>query len=121
MKKVLAGLVLMFAASQQAQSVEMPLVARRALVNQYCVGCHNDKLKSGGFSFTTVDLERPDQSAAQFEKVSLKLRTGMMPPAGRPRPTQETIKSFTSTLEAQIDRAAAANPNPGRPYLHRLN
>lgn len=134
MKRVLVGVVMlsalayaqssstMSAASQQAQSLSaMSVASQQALVNQYCAGCHNDRLKSGDFSFAKVDLAHPDQHAQQLEKVFLKLRTGMMPPAGRRRPDQETVKSFTSALEAEIDRVAAANPNPGRPYLHRLN
>src|SRR3954449_9014106 len=133
MNRALAGVVMvsalaytfssgtMSAASQQTQPLRMSLESQKELVNQYCVGCHNDKVKSGDFSFTSVDFAHPDQHAQRFEKVILKLRTGMMPPAGRPRPNPETIKGFVSALEADIDRAAAANPNPGRPYLHRLN
>jgi hypothetical protein len=131
MKKGMARLILVALAcvnssaaisvASQPQASEMSVDAQRALVNQYCVGCHNDRVKSGDFSFATVDLAHPDQSAQRFEKVILKLKTGMMPPAGRPRPQPETIKSFTSALESEIDRAAASNPNPGRPYLHRLN
>jgi len=98
------------------------LASQAALVNQYCAGCHNDKLASGGFSFARIDLANPDQNAAQAEKVILKLRTGMMPPAGMPRPNDaNTLKSFAAALEDRIDQAAAAQPNPGRPALHRLN
>jgi len=90
-------------------------------VNQYCAACHNDKVKAGGFSFTQVDLAHPGQNADQAEKVILKLRTGMMPPAGMPRPQADVLNSFVSDLETRIDRAAATHPNPGAPALHRLN
>src|SRR5262245_20310253 len=51
---------------------------QRALVNQYCVACHNEKLKSGGLTLTTLNLDAPDQSAEVAEKVIRKLRGGLM-------------------------------------------
>jgi len=99
----------------------MPLASQRALVNQYCGGCHNDKLKSGGFSWSKIDLAKPGESAEQLEKVIRKMRAGMMPPAGMPRPNAETIKNFAAAIENGVDQAAAAHLNPGRPPLHRLN
>jgi cytochrome c553 len=104
-------------ASGQAASAD----PQRAFVNQYCAGCHNDKLKSGGFSFAKLDLAHPDQNAEQAEKVVRKLRAGMMPPAGVPRPNAAAQKNFLATLEANLDQSAAAHLNPGRPALHRLN
>jgi len=127
MKKValvLAALVLVsfFGFAQTSKFLgPLPTDAQQALVKQYCAGCHNDKSMSGGFSFTKLDLTHPEQNAPQVEKVILKLRTGMMPPAGRPRPDQATLQSFAASLEDEIDRIAAAHPNPGRPALHRLN
>src|SRR5271169_4181833 len=91
------------------------------LIDQYCVGCHNERLKSGGFSWTNVDLAHPEQSAELTEKVIRKVRAGLMPPAGLPRPDAARMKAFAATLETSIDRAAALHPNPGRPALHRLN
>jgi len=58
----------------------MTIAAERALVSKYCVGCHNDKLKSGGFSWTRIGLSHPEQNAEQIEKVIRKLRVGLMPP-----------------------------------------
>jgi hypothetical protein len=70
----------------------------------------------------TVDLTRVPAEAALWEKVIRKLRTGSMPPTGRPRPDTAAADSFASWLENEIDRVAAANPNPGRTEpLHRLN
>ncbi len=99
----------------------MSVEARETFVNEHCVYCHDESLRTGGFSFGDVDLAHPDQNAEQVEKVILKLRTGMMPPAGAPRPNPDTVNAFTLALEADIDRVAAADPNPGTPYLHRLN
>jgi cytochrome c551/c552 len=93
----------------------------RALVNQYCLGCHNDKLNSGGFSWTKLDLAHPEQNADQAEKVIRKVRAGLMPPPGLPRPDAATMKTFAASLETSVDQMAALHPNPGRPALHRLN
>jgi hypothetical protein len=98
-----------------------PVVARRALVNQYCVGCHNDKVKSGGMTLTALNLAHPEQNEDLAERVIRKVRAGMMPPAGLPRPAAATLKSFVASLETSVDQAAALHPNPGRPPLHRLN
>ena len=92
-----------------------------AMLEEYCEYCHNDDLREGGMSLQGVDVMRPGEHAAQFEKVILKLRAGMMPPLGMPRPDAATIAAFVADLEGAIDQAAAANPNPGRPILHRLN
>jgi cytochrome c551/c552 len=91
------------------------------VVNKYCVACHNDKLKTGGFSVTSIDFAHPEQNAAQAEKVILKLRSGMMPPAGLPRPQRAVLDQFAASLENAIDAAALNHPDPGRPALHRLN
>src|ERR1700733_12158443 len=99
--------------------------AQQALINKYCVGCHNDKLTSGGLSLTkleaTLTAGHVSAHAEEWEKVILKVRSGMMPPPGLPRPDKTTLASFAASLEDSIDRAATAHPNPGRPALHRLN
>ena len=59
--------------------------------------------------------------AETWEKVIHKLSLGAMPPQGMPRPDQNSVNTLVSWLETSIDRAAAANPNPGRATLHRLN
>jgi len=104
-----------------AQNDGASVDAQRALVNQYCSGCHNDKLKSGGFSWTSVDVAHPEWSAQQFEKVIRKLRAGLMPPAGAKRPDTATLNSFVTALETRIDHAAALHPYIKPPALHRLN
>ena len=93
----------------------------RALLDQHCVTCHSDSLRTGGLSLEGVDPADPAHDVEIFEKVILKLRSGMMPPEGRPRPPASATAAFVSALEAGIDRVAAAHPNPGRPILHRLN
>jgi hypothetical protein len=99
--------------------------AQQAFINQYCAGCHNDKLKSGELSLVklqqTLSSGSVSKGAEQWEKVILKLRSGMMPPPGRPRPDHATVKAFAASIETALDREWAAHPNPGRPALHRLN
>jgi len=99
----------------------MSVESQQALITQYCSGCHNDKVKSGGFSWTSVDLAHPEQSAQQAEKVLKKLHSGLMPPAGQQRPDAATMDSFISALENKIDEVAAARPRSKAPELHRVN
>ena len=106
--------------SQQIARPEEPS-PDRALLNQYCVGCHNEKLKTAGLMLDKLDLAHPGQDPEAWEKVVRKLRAGMMPPAGMPRPDRATLDSWTAKLETELDRAAAAKPNPGSTGLHRLN
>src|SRR5580704_9531249 len=94
---------------------------QQAFVNRNCAGCHNDKLKSGNFSWAQVDLAHVDHTAEPAEKAIRMLRAGMMPPPGVPRPEPAATTAFVTSLEAGIDRKAAAQPNPGAPALHRLN
>ena len=89
-------------------------------LTQNCAGCHNDKLKSGGLVLTSLDLDHPERSAKDWEKAILKIRSGMMPPAGVKR-DPAAIAGLADFLEHSLDRAAVASPNPGRPALHRLN
>jgi hypothetical protein len=90
-------------------------------LNKYCVTCHNDKARTGGFSVQAVDLTTPDRNAETWEKVIRKIRTGAMPPPGVPRPDKATADGMAVYLETSLDRAAAARPNPGRASMHRLN
>jgi mono/diheme cytochrome c family protein len=94
---------------------------RRALIDQYCVACHNQRLKTAGLAFEQLDLGDIGANADVWEKVATKLRSGAMPPAGRPRPDAATASAFVVSLETALDRAALAHPDPGRPVIHRLN
>jgi len=94
---------------------------QRALVNEYCAKCHNEKLKSGGFSWTDLDVAHPELNAQQAERVIRKLRAGMMPPSGQPRPSTAAVDTFVKAFETRIDQAAAAHPYSKSPELHRIN
>ncbi len=91
------------------------------LIGKYCAGCHNERLKTGGLILDNLDSSQAPANAEVWEKVIKKLRANAMPPPGMPQPDQPTRKGFISYLEDQLDRAAEARPNPGRPILHRLN
>ncbi len=93
----------------------------KSLVNTYCVGCHNERLKTGGLMLDKADLSNVPQGAEIWEKVIRKVGNGSMPPMGLPRPDAAVSAAFVSSLESTLDQAAAAQPNPGRPALHRLN
>jgi mono/diheme cytochrome c family protein len=93
----------------------------RAVVNQYCVVCHNEQLHTAGLVLSKLDLANVPEGAEVWEKVIGKLRTGAMPPAGMPRPDKATYDGLANYLETALDRAAIAKPNPGRVAIHRLN
>lgn len=94
---------------------------QRALLDQYCVTCHNEKLKTAGLQLDKVDVGRVAANAEVLEKVVRKLRAGEMPPAGQPRPDRATLDGLAVSLETALDRAAAALPDPGRVASRRLN
>ena len=91
------------------------------LVGRYCVTCHNEQLRTGGLVLSRLDVAKAGQAPEVWEKVVKKLRTGAMPPEGMPRPDETAYDAFATYLETELDKAAAANPNPGRPVLQRLN
>ena len=95
--------------------------AHRAMLDQYCVTCHNQKAKTAGLTFDTMDLSQVGKNSMVWERAVRKLRGGMMPPPGMPRPDPATVNSFVTFLETSLDQAALASPNPGTVSLHRLN
>jgi mono/diheme cytochrome c family protein len=113
-----------------AQTAQPPLAAAAAtsqtpakqLVTTYCVSCHNQRTKTANFMLDTADADQVANSADEWEKVVVKLRSRSMPPPGARRPDNATYDSVATWLETSLDRAAAAHVNPGRPAeLHRLN
>ncbi len=94
-----------------------------ALLKQYCFGCHNDRAKAccGGLALDTANFEDVSKDAETWEKVVLKLKTGLMPPSGSPRPDRAVLDNFATAMEARLDKAVPANANLTTPALHRLN
>ena len=98
-----------------------PQVSDREALDKYCVSCHNARLKTGGLSLDDMNPAAAGDNPQLWEKVVRKLRVGMMPPQGAPKPDEATRWALVGSLEAGLDRAAAAHPNPGHPSVHRLN
>jgi len=95
--------------------------ARRSLIEENCVACHNQKSRTAGVSLEGLNFNNVGDNVALWEKVLRKLRTGQMPPPGAPRPEASDVAPFVNWLEDALDRAARLAPNPGRPAVHRLN
>jgi cytochrome c551/c552 len=93
----------------------------RAVLDQYCVSCHNDRVKTGGLSLQTVDLAQAPANADVLERVIRKVHGGMMPPLGLPHPDKAVADGLVTWLRSTLDQAAEAHPYPGRPLLQRLN
>jgi mono/diheme cytochrome c family protein len=105
------------AAAQEPFSIE----DTREVLDQYCVTCHNQTVNTADLALDTKDLTALGGDAEVWEAAVRKIRTGMMPPRQAPRPGPETLDGIAAWLETGLDRAAALDPNPGAPTLHRLN
>src|SRR5207247_2476856 len=108
-------------AAPQVRPQQQPdnIASNRALLTKYCVACHNERARVGGLMLDKMDVAQIPVGAETWEKVVRKLRGGMMPPQGMPRPDQATLDGFASWLDTELGREALANPNPGRASLHR--
>ena len=117
----------LYAANPQPLAATAPAPApssapHRVLLDRYCVTCHNDRLQTADLALDTLDLEHVGEAPEVWEKVVRKLRAGVMPPAGRPRPDQPAYDALATWLETALDREAATSPDPGRTEpFHRLN
>src|SRR5262245_38557303 len=98
-----------------------PATPDRALLDRYCVPCHNARLKTAGLTLDDIDVGNVGPRAEAWEKVLRKIRAGQMPPVGRPRPDAAASSAFMGALETALEGASNAAPNPGRPTVHRLN
>jgi mono/diheme cytochrome c family protein len=108
--------------SAQSAMPATPASPARELVTTYCVSCHNGRLKTANLTLDNIDPEQPARSPETWEKVIAKLRSRAMPPPGARRPDNAAYERNANWLENELDHAAAAHPNPGRPgQLHRLN
>jgi cytochrome c551/c552 len=120
-KDVRCAVIFLFAVAIAHGQTATSLLSQRAVLDQYCVTCHNQKLKTAGLMLDKLDLAQVGEHAEQWEKVVRKLRAGMMPPAGLPRPNAAAYEALTVALENELDRAAQANPHLPAPGVHRVN
>jgi mono/diheme cytochrome c family protein len=117
------------AAGQQASSSAAPAASAtgpyQQILSQYCVSCHNGRVKSpatqSGIVLDTADLSHVAANAELWEKVLRRLHARTMPPQGARRPDEGTYHALTAWLEGELDQNALVHPHPGRPVLHRLN
>ena len=127
-----ASIVLVVAASQSspAAATQAPLpggdtaASHRAVLDRYCVPCHNERNKAnaGSLALDSADLSNIGEHAEVWETVLVKLRAGLMPPTGRLRPEPAARDALVAFLETELNRHAVAAPNPGRTEaFHRLN
>jgi mono/diheme cytochrome c family protein len=110
------------AAAQERRQAAAHPSDERAVLNRHCVACHNGTLKTGGLALDAISVERPEEHPEVWERVVRKLRARHMPPPGMPRPDERAYRALIGSLEAALDKAAAAAPDPGRgETFHRLN
>ncbi len=102
-------------------SVEERAAAAKDVIDRYCTDCHNEAERTADLTLERMALTDVGAHAEVWETVVKKLRGRMMPPAGEPLPNEQATTELVAYLEDQLDAAAAANPNPGRKSLHRLN
>jgi mono/diheme cytochrome c family protein len=117
----LLGLVALVPPGESQTAAAASAQRYQQIVGQYCVACHNSTANVANLAIDKLDFNDLSQHGEKWEKVVRKLRTGMMPPAGMPRPDRATMDALAAYLESGLDRAAAAAPDPGAPSLHRLN
>jgi hypothetical protein len=91
----------------------------RATLEQYCITCHNARLKTGGLAIDELDIANLNRNAEAWEKVVRRLRVNSMPPRGARRPDAAASNALIAWLEGELDRAGTSHP--GRPTLRRLN
>jgi hypothetical protein len=116
-----AGAVLCSQSAFAQATTRVAAVSPRKVLDQYCVSCHNQKLKTSGLMLDSLDVAQIGKDSDSWEKVVRKLRAGMMPPQGIPRPDAATYEALTVSLENELDRAAAAKPKLSPPAAHRMN
>ena len=108
--------------SKAASPGSTPLSNQSQFLDRYCVGCHNERLRTGGMSLVPAESAKPGAQPELWEKVVRKLRSGVMPPPTAAQPPESDRLAMFTWLEISLDAASVAKPNPGRTEtLRRLN
>lgn len=120
----LAGIWTLAAPATMASSLPDPAAnapGHWSVLGKYCVKCHNTEDWAGGVAFDALTPAEIPSDAQTWEKAVRKLRTGMMPPAGKPRPSRSVLDDFATQLATRLDQAEAQHPIAGIAAPHRLN
>jgi hypothetical protein len=115
------AVVLAMASLQAQQTAPAAPSPSAALLTQYCVTCHNGRLKTAGLALDVLSLDHVAGDTETWEKAVVKIRSGMMPPAGARRPERAALDALASDLEARLDKAALPGAGLDAPAMHRLN
>ena len=106
----------------ERQGAPAAVTSEQALVDQYSLGCHNDRTLRGGLSLEGLALDAVADHVEVWERAVRKLRAGAMPPTGAPRPDAAGASRLLAYLETELDTIATATPHPGRTEtFRRLN
>src|SRR5262245_64180942 len=105
---------------QTRAAVQTPPNQQQAMLNTYCIGCHNGRAKIGGLALDGLDLQAAADNAEIWEKALRKLRGHLMPPPGSPQPAQKDLDSFIGWMENTLD-THAKGPKSGHVPIQRLN
>src|SRR5262245_6769900 len=119
-----AALIVVWIAGSTSSGSPQTAASPQAFLEKYCLTCHSESSKQKGIvpiALDSLDFSNVAKDAEIWEKVIRKVDAGVMPPPGTSRPDRAAALGFTASLKADLDRTAQANPNPGRPLLHRLN
>ncbi len=108
------GFAFTLEAQQPPSGSPQTTAVHRALIDEFCVSCHDEDEKKAGLALDTLAAQDVLQHPEVWEKVIRKLRARQMPPVGKSRPDDTTYDAVISSLETRLDRAARAHPNPGR-------
>ncbi|HEX4133783.1 MAG TPA: DUF1592 domain-containing protein [Bryobacteraceae bacterium] len=95
--------------------------AQLATVKQYCLGCHNNRVKNGSANFEGITADSVARNPEMFEKAVRKLRGRVMPPPGARQPDQKSVDSLVGWLEDGLDKVPTQAYIPDKVVLHRLN
>ena len=106
--------------AQAPAATASPADPHRAMLDRYCVGCHNSRAKTGGLALDNLNLQAVWDDAPTWEKALRKLRGHLMPPPGLPQPPEQTVEEFVGWMENTLD-SHPKGPTAGRVQIQRLN
>jgi cytochrome c2 len=108
--------------SNEIQELPTTASGRDALIQQYCISCHNNQLKTADLVLEERTTAEPGTDADTWEKVARRVGAGEMPPPLAPlHPEFRAARAFAESLISELDAAAAEKPYAGPSLVRRLN